>query len=53
VLCAKQYHLFAKVLDEKQLKVVRVQARLMGYDGQGQKVIETFIHTGDKDLYSP
>ena len=53
VLCAKQYHLFAKVLDEKQLKVVRVQARLMGYDGQGQRVIETFIHTGDKDTYSP
>jgi hypothetical protein len=53
VLCAKQYHLFAKVLDEKQLKVTRVQARLMGYDGQGQKVIETFIHTGDKETYSP
>ena len=53
LLCAKQYHLFAKVLDEKQLKVARVQARLMGYDGRGQKVIETFIHTGDKDIYSP
>ncbi|NNJ51252.1 MAG: hypothetical protein HKP22_12905 [Gammaproteobacteria bacterium] len=53
MLCAKQYHLFAKVLDEKQLKVTRVQARLMGYDGQGQKVIETFIHTGDKETYSP
>lgn len=53
VLCAKQYHLFAKVLDEKQLKVVRVQARLMGYDGQGQEVLETFIHTGDKETYSP
>jgi len=53
VLCAKQYHLFAKVLDEKQLKVIRVQARLMGYDGQGQEVLETFIHTGDKETYSP
>ena len=53
MLCARQYHLFAKVLDRKQLKVVRVQARLMGYDGRGQRVIETFIHTGDKDIYSP
>jgi len=52
VLCAKQYHLFAKVLDENQLKVARVQARLMGYDGQNQGVIETFIHTGDKENYS-
>ena len=53
VLCAKQYHLFAKVLDKKQLKVVRVQARLMGYDSQNQRVIETFIDTGDKETYSP
>ena len=52
VLCAKQYHLFAKVLDERQLKVARVQARLMGYDSQKQGVIETFIHTGDKETYS-
>jgi len=52
VLCAKQYHLFAKVLDEGQLKVVRVQARLMGYDSKRQGVIETFIHTGDKENYS-
>jgi hypothetical protein len=52
VLCAKQFHLFAKVLDESQLKVVRVQARLMGYDSKHQGVIETFIHTGDKENYS-
>lgn len=52
LLCAKQYHLFAKVLDETQLKVVRVQARLMGYDSKNQGVIETFIHTGDKENYS-
>jgi len=53
ILCAKQHHLFAKVLDETQLKVARVQARLMGYDSHRQKVIETFIHTGDKETYSP
>jgi len=52
VLCAKQYHLFAKVLDEKQLKVARVQARLMGFDSHKQGVIETFIQTGDKETYS-
>lgn len=52
VLCAKQFNLFAKVLDETQLKVVRVQARLMGYDSHKQGVIETFIHTGDKETYS-
>lgn len=53
LLCAKQYNLFASVLDETQLKVVRVQARLMGYDSKAQGIIETFIHTGDKDTYSP
>lgn len=53
VLCAKQYHLFAKVLDKKQLKVVRVQARLMGHDSHNQGIVETFIQTGDKDTYSP
>lgn len=53
VLCARQYSLFARVLDETQLKVVRVQARLMGYDSKAQSVVETFIHTGDKDTYSP
>jgi hypothetical protein len=52
LLCARQYHLFAKVLDETQLKVVRVQARLMGYDSKSQGVVETFIHTGDKETYS-
>lgn len=52
LLCAKQYPLFAKVLDETQLKVVRVQARLMGYDSKNQGVIETFIQTGDKETYS-
>jgi hypothetical protein len=51
VLCAKQFQLFTKVLDDKQLKVARVQARLMGYDSQKQGVIETFIHTGDKENY--
>lgn len=53
VLCAKQYNLFSRVLDKSQLKVVRVQARLMGYDSKTQRVVETFIHTGDKDTYSP
>ena len=55
VLCAKQCQLFAKSLDEKQLKVVRVQARLMDYDGKGHNVVETFIHTGEKeiDVYVP
>ena len=53
LLCASQYHLFARVLDETRLKVVRVQARLMGYDSQAQGVVETFIDTGDKDSYSP
>lgn len=53
VLCAQQYRLFAKILDRQQLKVSRVKARLMGYDSKGQKVIETFIQTGDKETYSP
>lgn len=53
LLCAKQYNLFARLLDETQLKVVRVQARLMGYDSRAHGVVETFIHTGDKDTYSP
>lgn len=52
LLCARQYHLFAKVLDKTQLKVVRVQARLMGYDSKNQGVVETFIDTGDKETYS-
>jgi hypothetical protein len=51
LLCAKQYHLFAKVMDDKQLKVARVQARLMGFDSRKLGVIETFIHTGDKENY--
>lgn len=50
VLCAKQYQLFAKAPDEKQLNVIRVQARLMGYDGKGKDVVETFVHTGEKEI---
>ena len=53
VLCDEQFRLFARVLDEKSLKVARVQARLMGAGGQGQATLEAFIDTGDKDAYSP
>jgi hypothetical protein len=53
ILCAQQYRLFAKVIDMQQLKVTRVKARLMGYDSNGQSLVETFIETGDKETYSP
>ena len=51
VLCAQQFRLFPKVLDEKQLKVTRVQARLMGYDSHLDGIKETFLHTDDKEKY--
>lgn len=53
LLCAKQYRLFVDLQDEKGLTVVRVQARLMGDDAKGQELREAFIHTGDKESYSP
>ena len=53
LLCAKQFHLFARLLDQQALKVVRVQARLMGADSNSESVIEAFIDTGDKESYSP
>ena len=53
LLCARQFNLFTKVLDAKNLNAVRVQARLMGYDGHNHIVIEPFVNTGDKDNYNP
>ena len=43
------------VLCAKQLKDVRIQTRLMDYDGKGRHVVEIFIHTGEKeiDVYVP
>ena len=53
LLCAQQFKLFSRVIDEKALKVVRVQARLMGADSNSRSVVEAFIDTGDKESYSP
>jgi len=53
ILCAKQFALFPKVLDQRSLNSVRVQAQLMGSDANRQSVNEAFVDSGDKENYSP
>lgn len=53
ILCAGQFRLFVKLMDERALKSVRVQARLMGGGEDGFPVKEAFIDSGDKENYSP
>jgi len=53
LVCANQFQLFPRVVDERALRSVRVQAQLMGSDTRGVNVREAFVHSGDKESYSP